>query len=231
MKKLILLAVAAIVGLMPAQLDAREGTMTKERQSAITPAKALQMLEEGNKRFVSGKMIKRDLKKQVKSSAIGQYPFAVVLSCLDSRTAPEQMFDQGIGDIFTARVAGNIVNEDILGSMEFGTLVAGAKLIVVVGHSACGAVKGACDDVQMGNLTALLAKIKPAVNAIPDDGKPRTSKNDAFVRNVTEKNVQLTVNEIRAKSPALKAALDKGEVGLVGALYDLETGKVTFSVD
>ncbi len=231
MRNIILLSAATLLLSLPLRLQAGDETMTKEKQSTITPAKALEMLQEGNKRFVKGDMMDRDLKQQVKASAKGQYPFAVVLSCLDSRTAPELMFDQGVGDIFTARVAGNIVNEDILGSMEFATLVAGARLIVVVGHSECGAVKGACDDVKMGNLTALLAKIKPAVDAVPGYANARTSKNGAFVQKVIEKNVDLTVNEIRAKSPALKAALDKGEIGLVGAMYDLATGKVTFSAD
>jgi len=211
------------------QAEAADVALTKEAQAAITPAKALEMLKQGNKRFVSGKLKKRDLLAQVKQTSKGQFPFAAIVSCLDSRTQPEYMFDQGIGDIFVARVAGNFVNDDILGSLEFATKLAGAKLIVVIGHTECGAVKGACDAAQLGLLTATLANINPAVNAVRGDYTPRTSKNDKFVQAVTEKNVQLTMQKLRNRSVVLREMIDKGEIGLVGAMYDLSTGKVTFS--
>ena len=158
----------------------------------------------------------------------GQYPFAVVLSCLDSRQPIEIVLDQGIGDIFSARVAGNVLNDDILGSMEFACKVSGAKLIAVIGHSNCGAIKGAVDDVELGNLTGLLTKIKPAMDAVPADVQPRTTKNYAFVDQVSEANVRLVMKEIRERSPILREMLDKGEIGLVGGMYDLSTGKVQF---
>src|SRR5271154_4382417 len=201
---------------------------TKESQSAMTPQSALAELRDGNARFVAGKPIARNLPAQVKATAPGQYPFAVVLSCLDSRQPVEIVFDQGIGDIFSARIAGNVLNDDILGSMEFACKVSGAKLIAVIGHSNCGAIKGAVDDVELGNLTGLLAKIKPAIDAVPDDGQPRTSKNYAFVNAVAEANVRLVMKEIRERSPILREMLDRGEIGLVGGMYDLSTGKVRF---
>ncbi len=205
-------------------------TQTKELQTAMTPKKALEMLQEGNKRFLAGTMLQRNLKKQVEETSKGQFPFATIVSCIDSRSSSELIFDQGLGDIFNARVAGNIVNEDILGSLEFASKLAGSKLIVVVGHTNCGAIKGACDDAKLDNLTTLLAKIKPAVAAVPGM-EPRTSKNHAFVDKVGEMNVRLTMKQIREKSPTLKAMIDKGEIGLAGAMYDLETGKVTFYAD
>ncbi len=201
---------------------------TKRAQAATTPDKALQMLKEGNKRFVSGRMHQRDLMAQVKATASGQYPFAVVIGCIDSRVPPELVFDQGIGDIFSARIAGNFVNDDILGSLEFACKVAGAKLIVVLGHTECGAVKGACDDVVMGNLTQTLANIKPAVAAVSGYESDRSSKNNAFVQAVTDKNVVLTVHRIRERSPILRDMVNKGDIGLVGAMYDVHNGKVTF---
>jgi carbonic anhydrase len=210
------------------QAEAADVALTKEAQAAITPAKALEMLKQGNKRFVSGKLKKRDLLAQVKQTSKGQFPFAAIVSCLDSRTMPEYMFDQGIGDIFVARVAGNFVNDDILGSLEFATKLAGAKLIVVMGHTECGAVKGACDKAQLGLLTATLANINPAVDAVQGDYKPRTSKNEKFVQAVTEKNVKLTMEKLRTRSIVLREMIDKGEIGLVGAMYDVSTGKVTF---
>jgi carbonic anhydrase len=186
------------------------------------------MLKQGNKRYVSGKMKKRDLLAQVKQTSKGQFPFAAIVCCLDSRTPPEIVFDQGIGDIFVARVAGNFVNDDILGSLEFATKLAGAKLIVIMGHTECGAVKGACDEAQLGLLTATLANINPAVNAVQGDYSPRTSKNNKFVQAVIEKNVQLTMQKLRDRSVVLREMIDKGEIGLVGAMYDLSNGKVTF---
>jgi carbonic anhydrase len=210
------------------QTPASQQVQTKASQSAMTPAQALAELREGNARFVAGKSRTLDLPAQVKATAAGQYPFAVVLSCLDSRQPIEIVLDQGIGDIFSARVAGNVLNDDILGSMEFACKASGAKLIVVIGHSNCGAIKGAVDDAQLGNLTGLLAKIKPAEDAVPADGQPRTSKNYAFVNKVSEANVRLVMKEIRERSPVLSEMLDKGEIGLVGGMYDLSTGKVEF---
>jgi carbonic anhydrase len=201
---------------------------TKESQAAMTPAQALLQLRDGNARFVAGTPLHRDFPAQVKATASGQYPFAVVLSCLDSRQPSEIVFDQGIGDIFSARVAGNVLNDDILGSMEFACKVSGAKLIAVVGHSNCGAIKGAIDDVELGNLTGLLTKIKPALDAVPAAVQPRTSKNYAFVDDVSEANVRLVMKEISERSPVLRAMVDQGEIKLVGGMYDLSTGKVQF---
>jgi carbonic anhydrase len=201
---------------------------TKDSQSAMTPASALAELQAGNARFVAGKPLKRDLPAQVTATAGGQYPFAVVLSCLDSRQPIEIVLDQGVGDIFSARVAGNVLDDDILGSMEFACKVSGAKLIAVVGHSNCGAIKGAIDDVELGNLTGLLTKIKPALDAVPATIQPRTSKNDSFVNQVSEANVRLVMKEISERSPVLREMIDKGEIKLVGGMYDLSTGKVQF---
>jgi carbonic anhydrase len=200
----------------------------KECQEAVTPQLILDHLKQGNARFASGTGTRRDYLKQVEATAAGQYPLANVVSCIDSRVPVEIVFDQGIGDLFNARVGGNIVDEDILGSLEFGSKVMGAKLIVVLGHTSCGAIKGACDDVKLGNLTALIAKIKPAVSAVPKDGTDRSSKNYAFVEKVAEQNVRLTVEAIRAKSPLLKEMEDKGEIKIVGAMYDVKTGKVAW---
>ncbi|HEX3856778.1 MAG TPA: carbonic anhydrase family protein [Verrucomicrobiae bacterium] len=201
---------------------------TKASQAAMTPQQALAELRDGNARFVAGKPLHRDFPSQVKATASGQYPFAVVLSCLDSRQPIEIVFDQGIGDIFSARVAGNVLNDDILGSMEFACKVSGAKLIAVVGHSNCGAIKGAIDDVELGNLTGLLTKIKPAIDSVPADVQPRTSKNYSFVDQVSEANVRLVMKEIPERSPILREMIDKGEIKLVGGMYDLSTGKVQF---
>lgn len=200
---------------------------TKESQAAMTPAKALDALKEGNARFRSGKSIQKDLPAKVKASAGGQYPFAAILSCMDSRVPAEAVFDQSIGDFFSIRVAGNVVNADNLGSLEYATKVVGVKLVVVLGHTACGAVKGAIDDVKLGNLTELLGKIQPAVKA----SGPGTTKDHAYVDKVGEQNVRQAMKEIRDKSPVIKEALDSGAVGLVGGMYDLETGAVTFFKD
>lgn len=202
-------------------------TMNKSAQSATTADAALAALKAGNARFVSGNMIKRDLMKQVKATGYGQYPIASIVSCIDSRAGPEIVFDQGIGDVFSARVAGNFVNEDILGSLEFGSKAVGSKLIVVLGHTSCGAIKGACDDVVLGNLTGMLAKIKPAVASVSSTGD-RSSKNDAFVQMVAEANVKRTVNDIFVRSPVLKAMADKGEIKIVGAMLDVKTGVVSW---
>ncbi len=200
---------------------------TKASQEAMTPAQALENLKAGNQRFASGQPMKRDLTSQRKATADGQYPFAVVLSCLDSRCSTEQVFDQGIGDVFNARVAGNVLNDDILGSMEFACKAAGAKLIAVVGHSKCGAIKGACADVQLGNLTGLLTKIKPAVEKVPaKDGTGKTD--DSHVDAVAKENVKLVLNQIRERSPILAEMIQSGKVGLVGGMYDFKSGEVTF---
>ena len=203
-------------------------TQTKQTQAAITPQAALQMLKEGNARFIQGNMLKRDLMQQVKATGDGQFPFAAIVGCIDSRASNELIFDQGIGDIFSARIAGNFVNDDILGSLEFACAAAGAKLIVVLGHTECGAVKGACDDVVLGNLTQTLANIKPAVAAVDGYDSDRTSKNNKFVQAVTDKNVVLTVERIRERSPILQGMAGKGQIGLVGAMYDVHNGKVSF---
>jgi carbonic anhydrase len=204
-------------------------TQTKQTQAAVTPQTALQMLKDGNTRFVQGNMLKRDLMQQVKATGSGQFPFAAIVGCIDSRASNELLFDQGIGDIFSARIAGNFVNDDILGSLEFACAAAGAKLILVLGHTECGAVKGACDDVVLGNLTQTLANIKPAVAAVSGFESDRTSKNNEFVQAVTDKNVVLTVERIRERSPILRGMADKGQIGLAGAMYDVHTGKVSFN--
>ncbi|WP_396636411.1 carbonic anhydrase family protein [Maribacter sp. R77961] len=203
---------------------------TKETQAAMTPDSAIQLLKEGNNRFIANSMAPRNLLDQVSDTSQGQYPFATVLSCIDSRVSAELIFDQGVGDIFSARVAGNIVNEDILGSIEFACKLAGTKVVVVLGHTACGAVKGACDDAKMGNLTILLHKIKHAVRAVkkPLDASERTSKNIDFVNEVVLKNVQLTLEDTRSLSPILQDMEDNGEIKIVGAMYDIKSGKVTF---
>lgn len=203
-------------------------TQTKDSQSSITPHMALDLLKDGNKRFVSGNVLTRDHAKQVADTSTGQFPFGVVLECIDSRVPAEIVFDQGIGDIFTVRIAGNFANEDILGSLEFACKVAGSKAIVVLGHTSCGAVKGACDSVELGNLTGMLGKIQPAVDAIADDGSERSSQNADFVQKVADKNVELTVNDILSKSPVLKEMSDNGEIAIVGAMYDISTGEVRF---
>ncbi len=230
-KSLVLALAVALTGFRafgPFHAEAADAALTKETQAAITPVKALEMLKQGNKRFVSGKMVKRDLLAQAKQSSKGQYPFAAIVSCLDSRTQPEYVFDQGIGDIFVARIAGNFVNDDILGSLEFATKLSGAKLILVMGHTECGAVKGACDAAQLGLLTATLANINPAVNAVKGNYAPRSSQNRRFVQAVSEMNVQLTMQKLRDRSVVLREMIDKGEIALVGAMYDVSTGKVTF---
>jgi len=204
-------------------------TQNKQTQAAMTPQKALQMLKDGNTRFLQGKMLQRNLMQQVKATGAGQFPFAAIVGCIDSRAPNELIFDQGIGDIFSARIAGNFVNDDILGSLEFACAAAGAKLIVVLGHTDCGAVKGACDDVVLGNLTQTLSNIKPAVAAVSGFEPDRSSKNDKFVQAVTDKNVVLTVERIRERSPILRGMADKGQIGLVGAMYDVHNGKLAFA--
>jgi len=226
--KVTALAIAIFFAMIGAVQAESSATLTREAQAAITPGKALEMLKQGNQRFVSGKTSKRDLLAQVKQTSEGQYPFAAVVSCLDSRIPPEVVFDRGIGDLFVARVAGNFVNDDILGSLEFATKLSGAKLIVVMGHTECGAIKGACDAAQLGLLTATLANINPAVMAVQGEFTTRSSKNPEFVQAVAEMNVKLTMQKLRDRSIVLRGMLDKGEIGMVGAMYDVSTGKVTF---
>jgi carbonic anhydrase len=203
-------------------------TLTKEMQTAITPLMALELLKDGNKRFVNNLKVNRNLLQQANDTSDGQHPFAVILSCIDSRTSAELIFDQGLGDVFSVRIAGNIVNEDILGSMEFGCKVAGSKIIVVLGHTKCGAVKGACDHVEMGNLTALLTKIRPAVDDELTTSENRNSSNSEFVEKVSVINVKRTVQSILQRSPILKEMIEKGEIGIVGGTHDIKTGQVDF---
>jgi len=203
-------------------------TLTKEMQSAISPAMALNLLKDGNKRFVNNLKINRNLLQQANDTSDGQHPFAVILSCIDSRTSAELIFDQGLGDIFSVRIAGNIVNEDILGSMEFGCKVAGAKIIVVLGHTKCGAVKGACDNVALGNLTGLIEKIKPAVDQEMSTTENRNSSNSTFVENVAELNVSLSVKNILLKSPIIAEMVKNEEITIVGGVHDISSGEVKF---
>jgi carbonic anhydrase len=206
-------------------------TLTKEMQDTITPAMALKLLQEGNTRFISNLKANRNLLQQANDTSDGQHPFAVVLSCIDSRTSAELIFDQGLGDIFSVRIAGNIVNEDILGSMEFACKLAGSKIIVVLGHSKCGAIKGACDHTEMGNLTALLAKIRPAVDDELETLENRNSSNKNFVENVSAINVKRTVKAIMERSTVLKEMIDSGEIGIIGGMHNINTGQVTYYHD
>lgn len=205
-------------------------TLTKEMQQKITPDMAFDLLKEGNKRFVSNLHANRNLLQQANETSDGQHPFAIILSCIDSRTSAELIFDQGLGDIFSVRIAGNIVNEDILGSMEFACKVAGSKIIVVLGHSKCGAVMGACNHVEMGNLTPLLAKIRPSIDdekTITDD---RTADNPEFVEKVTKVNVKRVMKDIVERSPIIKEMLENNEISIIGGYHELSTGKVTFEL-
>lgn len=204
---------------------------TRAVQAELTPAAALERLTAGNARFVAGQPLARDWARERSATADGQYPFAVVLSCLDSRASSEIIFDQGLGEIFNARVAGNIVNDDILGSMEFACQAAGAKLIVVVGHSACGAVKGAAAGVKLGNLTGLLERIQPAVAAARAKQPSLAPTDGAFVESATELNVREAMRQIRERSPVLRELLDAGKIRLVGGIHDLATGRVRFLAD
>ena len=203
---------------------------TKETQNKITPELSIQLLKDGNKRFQENLRANRNLTEQVNDTSKGQFPFATILSCIDSRVSSELIFDQGLGDVFSARIAGNFVNEDILGSMEFACKLAGTKSIVVLGHTSCGAVKGACDNAELGNLTAMLEKIKPAVNAVtePKDAGLRNSSNIEFVNDVATQNVKLTIERIKTESPVLAEMEKNGEIVIVGAMYDIHTGAVNF---
>ena len=226
--------VALTVGLMACAstlptLVKSDDTTTQAEQKSLTPDQVLARLKEGHARFVAGKSTIYDYPAQVHRTGEGQYPMATILSCIDSRTAPELIFDLALGDAFSPRIAGNFVNEDILGSMEFASKVAGSRLIVVLGHTHCGAIKGSCDDVKLGNLTGLLAKIRPAVDATANvGGADRSSANADFVDAVAHTNVKVTVENIRKQSPVLAEMEAKGEIKIVGAMYNIETGVVEF---
>jgi carbonic anhydrase len=203
---------------------------TRETQATMTPEKALQYLKEGNDRFQNNLKANRNLLQQVNETADGQFPFATILSCIDSRVSAELVFDQGLGDIFSIRIAGNFINQDILGSMEFACKLAGTKLLVVLGHTSCGAVKGACDHARLGNLTTLINKIEPAVYAVkkPEDESLRNSSNLEFVDEVAKVNVQMALDNIRNQSVILRDMEKDGEILVVGAMYDLGSGAVSF---
>jgi len=217
----------------PTQIDKSKTmkTLTKEMQAAITPKMALNLLKDGNKRFINNLKINRNLLQQANETSDGQHPFAVILSCIDSRTSVELIFDQGLGDVFSIRIAGNIINEDILGSMEFACKVAGSKFIVVLGHSKCGAIKGACDQIKMGNMTALLSKIQPAVRDEKTETETRNSSNSEFVEKVALINVKRTVKTILEQSPILKEMICRGEIGIIGGNHDISSGEVVFYED
>ncbi len=225
---------ATLLSLLPqsgcstAAPERRDLAALKQQQAAATPAQVLDWLRRGNERFASGKTERRDMLHDQRVTAAGQYPRAVILSCIDSRAPAEFIFDTGIGDLFNARIAGNIADADLVGSMEFACKVSGAKLVVVMGHTRCGAVKGACDRVQLGNLTGLLDKIQPAVEAVHDVPGERNSQNTAFVEAVAEANVHLTLERIRELSPILRSLEREGQINLVGGIYSLETGRVRF---
>jgi len=205
-----------------------ERVLSQEEQAALTPDQVLAYLKQGNQRFLSGTVTSRDHSAQVRSAASGQFPKAIVLSCVDSRIPVEDVFDQGIGDIFVARVAGNFENTDILGSMEFATLISGAKLVLVTGHSDCGAVKAAIDGAELGNITAMLENIKPAIDSLADYTGDKSSANPEFVHKVTERNIELTIKDIRKRSPVINDLEREGKVKIVGALYDMKTGTIAF---
>lgn len=203
-------------------------THSKESQDSLTPDTALEILKEGNERFVNNLKANRNLLQQVNDTSNGQFPFATILSCIDSRISAELIFDQGLGDIFSIRIAGNVSNSDILGSMEFATKLAGSKVIVVLGHTRCGAITGACNQVKLGNLTSLLDKIQPAIDQESTIPENRTGENPDFVKRVTEMNVLLTIDEIRKESPIIAEMENNGEIKIIGGLYDVENGNVTF---
>ena len=225
-----LLALLFVAGTAQAEnSNARpEQVLTQEEQAALTPDQILTELKDGNKRFLSGTITSRDHSALVRSAANGQFPKAIVLSCVDSRIPVEDVFDRGIGDIFVARVAGNFENTDILGSMEFATLVSGAKVVMVMGHSDCGAVKAAIDGAELGNITAMLENIQPAIESLSSYQGDKTSSNHEYVHMVTEQNIQLTIDDIRKRSHVIRDLEQKGQVKMVGALYDMSSGTVEF---
>jgi carbonic anhydrase len=203
-------------------------TLSKEIQQKLSPDQALDILKQGNERFVNNLKANRNLLQQVNDTAGGQFPFATILSCIDSRTSAELIFDQGLGDVFSIRIAGNILNEDILGSMEFGTQVVGTKILVVLGHTKCGAIVGACNNVELGHLTTLLKKVHPAIEAEKLTTAERNGKNSGYVNNVAELNVKLTIDRVRKESPIIAALESSRMLKIVGGMYDVETGHVTF---
>lgn len=225
----IAMCVVGLLAARPVRADAPPPAQTRETQAAMTPAAALALLKAGNERFAAGRPLQRDELQQVRLTSAGQFPYAAILGCIDSRVPPEIVFDAGIGDVFAARIAGNVLDDDLLGSLEFATEVAGAKLIVVLGHTECGAAKGACDGVQMGHLTQTLSLLEPAVTAarrqVPP---PHDGKNAAFVREVVELNAQLTAQAMTERSPILRALVEQGRLQIVPAVYDVSTGRVTF---
>lgn len=227
-KKLATLIFTALFVLQAHAAEVHTTTMTAEKQDAKTPQAVLQRLKDGNGRFINGQMKNRDLLAQATSTATGQFPVAVVLNCMDSRTSPEIVFDQGLGDIFAARIAGNVLNDDIIGSMEFGTKLAGAKLIVVMGHTNCGAVRGACQQAQLGFLTQLLHKIKPALEQTSKANTDRDCMHEAYINQIAKNNVLLVVKQVQQSSPVLKQLINEGKLGIIGAMQDVSTGKVTF---
>ncbi len=206
-------------------------TLTQELQSAITPVMALKLLQDGNKRFENNLKVNRNLLQQANETSGSQHPFAVILSCIDSRTSVELIFDQGLGDVFSVRIAGNVINEDILGSMEYACKVVGAKIIVVLGHTQCGAIRGACDHVEMGNLTALLNKIQPAIYEENSEIENRNASNYIFVEKVASIHIKRTLHAILDRSPILKEMIEAGTIGIIGAKYDVATGVVDFYDD
>lgn len=228
------LALLAAPGAM-AQQQAMERDLTEpltaETQASLTPMGVIELLKEGNQRFVEGEALERDFMSQVRQTAGGQYPMAAILGCIDSRVPHEIVFDKGVGDVFSARVAGNFINTDILGSLEFATAVAGSKVIVVLGHTECGAVKGACDNVQLGNLTSTLANIAPAIYAVDDVEGPRTSANKDYVQAVAHQNVDMTVQNIVDRSPVIRGLVTSGDLIVIGAMHDVSTGEVEFFED
>ncbi|WP_412070430.1 carbonic anhydrase family protein [Rubrivirga sp. IMCC43871] len=205
--------------------------LTAEAQADLTPLDVIQRLKDGNARFLAGEAVSRDFLSQVRETAGGQYPMAAILGCIDSRVPHEIVFDKGVGDIFSARIAGNFVNTDILGSLEFATAVAGSRVVVVLGHTECGAVKGACDHVELGNLTSTLSNIAPAVYAVRDIEGPRTSANKDFVQAVAHENVEMTVQNMVDRSPVMRGLVEQGRLIVVGAMHDVTTGEVTFFED
>lgn len=203
-------------------------TYTKETQDGLTPEHALNILKEGNERFVNNIMAHRNLLQQVNETSAGQFPFAAILSCIDSRTSAELIFDQGLGDILSIRIAGNILNEDILGSMELACKLAGSKLIVVLGHTKCGAIEGACNNIVFGNITALLNKIKPAIEQETETKTERNVNNESFLKNVTVNNVFITVKKIKEQSSILHSMEQTKQIKIIGGLHDIDTGQVFF---
>lgn len=226
----LLLLVAAPATAQEAERDLTKA-LTAETQAALTPMEVIQLLKDGNQRFLNGEALERNFLDQVQQTAEGQYPMAAILGCIDSRVPHEIVFDKGVGDVFSARVAGNFINTDILGSLEFATAAAGSKVIVVLGHTECGAVKGACDNVELGNLTSTLANIAPAIYAVTDVEGERSSANKDFVQAVADKNVDFTVQNIVDRSPVIRGLVASGDLIVVGAMHDVATGEVTFYED